>query len=185
MNMPVSPASVPASFTVSAFFTQEKAIDTAITACLHRGIPRDLIDVAVSSGAAAKFYPGAAGPNRDSWFSWAGRGALTGLLLSSALALIILFFSGYETSRPMAIIQLLGPDLGVLIGAALGALYGWLKPGDLKRQMQRALDRSDAALVLVHLQPAHAADEVKSIFRQYGGEFVVVEKDNPSAVGAE
>lgn len=177
--------SAPTSFTVSAFFNRESAIENAITACLHRGIPRDLIDVAVSSGAATKFYSGAAGPNRDSWFSWAGRGALAGLLLSSALALIILLFAGYEASRPMAIIQLLGPDLGVIIGAALGALYGWLKPGDTKPQMMRALERQDAALMLVHLQPAQEADEIRDILAQLGGEAVVVEQDDSKAVGAE
>lgn len=163
----------------------EQAIHHAITACLHRGIPRDLIDVAVSGQASSKFYGGAAGPNRDGWFSWAGRGALTGLLVSSAVALVILLFAGYEASKPMAIIQLLGPDLGILIGAALGALYGWLKPGDIRPQMQRALNRDDAALMLVHLQPATEADEIKRVMEQHGGEQVLVEKDSLKVVGAE
>ncbi len=185
MNSPSPAAPHPESFTVSAFFMSEQAIHHAMTACLHRGIPRDLIDVAVSSKAALKFYGGAAGPNRDGWFSWAGRGALAGLLLSSAVALVILLFAGYEASKPMAIIQLLGPDLGILIGAAFGALYGWLKPGDARPQMQRALSREDAALVLVHLQPAAEADEIGKLLQQHGGEHVLVEKDNLKAVGAE
>lgn len=178
-------ADTPLSYTVSAFFNRESAISAAINDCLHRGIPRDLIDVAVSPQAAQTFYAGQAGPNRDSWFSWAGRGALAGLLLSSALALGILLFSGYQASRPMAIIQLLGPDLGVIIGAALGALYGWLKPGDQKPQLQRALIRQDAALLLVHLQPASEAEEVQKILTKQGGEEVLVEKDTLKSVGAE
>lgn len=175
----------PDSFTVSAFFITEQAVNQAITACLNRGVPRDLIDVAVSRKASQQLYGGAAGPNRDGWFSWAGRGALTGLLLSSAVALAILLFSGYQASRPMAIIQLLGPDLGILIGAALGAFYGWLKPGDIRPQMQRALNREDAALMLVHLQPAAEADEIQKVLQQHGGEQVLVEKDDLKVVGAE
>lgn len=175
----------PLSYTVSAFFNQESAINNAITHCLNRGIPRDLIDVALSPNAAEKFYAGQAGPNRDSWFSWAGRGALAGLLLSSALSLGILLVAGYQASRPMAIIQLLGPDLGVIIGAALGALFGAMKPGDSNAQLQRALKRQDAALLLVHLQPASEAEEVKRILAEQGGETVIVEKDDLKSVGAE
>lgn len=185
MNTPAAVAPHTESFTVSAFFITEAAVNQAITACLHRGIPRDLIDVAVSGQASLKFYGGAAGPNRDGWFSWAGRGALTGLLLSSAVALLILLLSGYEASKPVAIIQLLGPDIGILIGAALGALYGWLKPGDIKPQMQRALNREDAALMLVHLQPATEADEVLKVLEQHGGEQALIEKDGLKVVGAE
>lgn len=173
------------SYTISAFFSDVHAIDQAITACLHRGVPRDLIDVAVSPQAAARFYGGVAGPNRDSWFSWAGRGALIGLLLSSALALVILIFSGYQASKPMAIVQLLGPDLGVIIGAAIGAFYGWIKPGDIRPQMQRALQREDAALLLVHLQPGLAATDIQSILSHCGGQSIQVENDDIKAVGAE
>lgn len=185
MNIPSPAAPHNDSFTVSAFFISEQAINRAIMACLHRGIPRDLIDVAVSSKTSAKFYGGAAGPNRDGWFSWTGRGALAGLLISSAIALVILLFAGYEASKPMAIIQLLGPDLGILIGAALGALYGWLKPGDTRPQMQRALNREDAALMLVHLQPVTEADEVRKVLEQHGSEHVLIEKDHLKVVGAE
>lgn len=178
-------AASPPSFTVSAFFSAEAQINQAIAACLHRGIPRDLIDVAVSNKAAKRFYAGSAGPNRDSWFSWAGRGALAGLLLSAGMALIILLVWGYQTSKPMAMVQLLGPDLGVIIGAVLGALYGWLKPGDQQPQFARALHREDAALLLVHLQPAAEAEAISALLRQYGGDTVLVEQDSLKAVGAE
>ena len=64
----------PISFTISGFFRSEQAIEQAMRDCLRRGVPRDLIDVAVSPGAAGRFYGGRASVNRDSWFSWTGRG---------------------------------------------------------------------------------------------------------------
>lgn len=174
-----------ASFTVSAFFMSEEAISTSIKACLNRGVPRDLIDVALSTNAARIFYKGMAGPLRDSWFSWTGRGALVGLLISSAITLITILLFGYQASNQLAIIQLLGPDIGVIVGALLGAIYGWLKPGDIKPMMKRVLTRDDAALLLIHLQPYEEANHLKEILYQYGGQDTVLEQDNASAVGAE
>ena len=92
---------------------------------------------------------------------------------------------GYDTSPIMAYVQLLGPDIGILIGAAIGAIYGLVKPGDVKPQMLRALQRDDAALLLIHLQPEQEAAEIEQIFVRYGAEHVEVEEDNIKALGAE
>ena len=175
----------PISFTISGFFQSEQAIEQAMRDCLRRGVPRDLIDVAVSPGAAGRFYGGRASVNRDSWFSWTGRGALIGLIVSALLSLAIILMPGYDTSPIMAYVPLLGPDIGILIGAAIGAIYGLVKPGDVKPQMLRALQRDDAALLLIHLQPEQEAAEIEQIFVRYGAEHVEVEEDNIKALGAE
>ena len=175
----------PTSFTVSGFFNTEQSIEQAMQDCLRRGVPRDLIDVAVSPGAAGKFYGGRASTNRDSWFSWTGRGALIGLIISALLSLGIILLPGYDTSPIMAYVQLLGPDIGILLGAAIGAIYGLLKPGDIKPQMLRALQRDDAALLLVHLQPEKEAAEIGAIFTRHAAESVEIEQDDITALGAE
>lgn len=175
----------PTSFTISGFFQSEQTIEQVMRDCLRRGVPRDLIDVAVSPGAAGRFYGGRASANRDSWFSWTGRGALIGLIVSALLSLAIILLPGYDTSPVMAYVQLLGPDIGILLGAALGAIYGLLKPGDLKPQMMRALQRDDAALLLVHLQPEQEAREIEQIFARYGAEQIALEEDDIKALGAE
>ncbi|ABE49699.1 MULTISPECIES: hypothetical protein [Methylobacillus] len=160
------------SFTVSGFFKQQDQVDTVLTECLRLGIPRDLIDVALSEGAAAKFPTLRAKKNTDSWFAWTGRGALAGLLISSALTLGIILLMGYEVTDQMALVQLLGPDIGIIVGAALGALYGWLRESDTNVVMQRALQRDDAMLLLVYLQPPEEAKRIEKILLRHGGEAV-------------
>lgn len=176
---------VPASFTVSGFFRDEHEVQEVMHACVHRGIPRDLIDVAVSTAAAPHFFSGRARANRDAWFSWTGRGALAGLLISATLSLILIMLPGFNESNTMAIVQLLGPDIGIIVGAFLGALYGWLKPGDIKPQLRRATQRSDAALMLVHLQPEDEANAIQDIFKAHGAEDILMEPDLATSVGAE
>lgn len=176
---------LPESFTISGFFAQEQAVENTMLACLHRGVPRDLIDVAVSEKAAPHFFGGRAATNRDGWFSWTGRGALAGLLISAVLSLVIVLLPGFNPSKLMAMVQLLGPDIGIIVGAALGALYGWLKPDDIKPQLLRARERNDAVLMLVHLQPRNEAETIRSIFAQLGGEAIRVEADSASSVGSE
>lgn len=175
----------PASYTVSGFFRDEAAVNEVMHACVHRGVPRDLIDVAVSEAAAPHFFSGRARANRDAWFSWTGRGALAGLLISASFSLFLIMMPGFDTSNTMAFVQLMGPDIGIIVGAFLGALYGWLKPGDTKPQLRRATQRSDAALMLVHLQPEDEAEAIRSIFQAHRAEEILVEGDLATSVGAE
>lgn len=168
----------PVSLAVSGFFDNEQAIEQAMHGCLQRGIPRDLIEVAVSPQAAPHFFGGKTGKPRDSWFSWAGRGALTGLLLTAAVSLILVMLPGYTTSRSMAVVQLLGPDIGVIAGAALGALYGMLKPVTVSPQLQRVTERGDSALMLVHLLSVQEASIIEAVFKANGASHVEAEPDS-------
>ncbi|MFL9609981.1 hypothetical protein ACKF11_07835 [Methylobacillus sp. Pita2] len=165
-------AALKESFTISGFFKQQGQVDNVLAECLRLGIPRDLIDVALSEKAAAKFSSLRAKKNTDSWFAWTGRGALAGLLISSALTMAIILLAGYEVTEKMAFVQLLGPDIGIIVGAALGALYGWLRDSDTNVVMQRALERDDAMLLLVYLQPPGEAARIEQIFGRHGGEEV-------------
>ncbi|MCB5191470.1 hypothetical protein LG198_12095 [Methylobacillus arboreus] len=158
------------SLTVSGFFTDQRQVDNVLSDCLRLGIPRDLIDVALSEEAAAKFPALKARKNTDSWFAWTGKGALAGLLISSALTLVIILLAGYEVTNSLALVQLLGPDIGIIVGAALGALYGWLRESDTNTLMQRATQRNDAMLLLVYLQPPEEAARIARIFTLHGGE---------------
>lgn len=173
------------SYTVSGFFRDENAIRGAMTECLHRGVPRDLLNVAVSAAASKYFFGGRAKVTKDLWFKWMGLGAFIGLLLSSLLTLGIIMIPGFNQSNLLAFVQLMGPDIGVITGAALGGIYGLLKPGRTKREMRRAAKRSNAALLLVHLQPREEAEVLGEILRNYGGEEIEVARDTASSAGAE
>jgi hypothetical protein len=173
------------SYTVSGFFRDEDAIKNVMVECLHRGVPRDLLDVAVSPAASKHFFGGRAHIAKDLWFKWMGLGAFIGLVLSSLLTLAIIMIPGFNHSDLLAFVQLLGPDIGVIVGAALGGIYGLLKPGRIKKEMRRAALRSDAALLLIHLQPREEAEVLGDILRDYGGEEIELSADSASSVGAE
>lgn len=163
------------SLTVSGFFQQPQQVDKVLAACLQRGIPRDLIDLALSEQAAARFTALKPGRNTDNWFAWTGRGALAGLLISAVLTLGIILTMEYEVSERMAVIQLLGPDIGIVVGAVLGAIYGWLHESETNALMQRAAERDDAMLLLVYMQPPDEAAQVADIFSTHGGQGVLAE----------
>src|SRR5690606_15593749 len=95
MGTSESRENAPTSFTVSGFFRDENTVNEVMHACVHRGVPRDLIDVAVSEAAAPRFFSGRARANRDAWFSWTGRGALAGLLISASFSLFLIMLPGF------------------------------------------------------------------------------------------
>lgn len=161
--------------TISGFFSEQKQVDAVLSLCLQRGIPRDLIGLALSEEAARRFGNLKAGRNTDNWFAWTGRGALIGLLTSALLTLGIILIHGYEVSKQLAFIQLLGPDIGVVLGATLGAVYGWLHEDETNLWMKRAADRDDAMLLLVYLQPGDEAARISEIFSRYGGQNILAE----------
>ncbi|MCB5186636.1 hypothetical protein LG200_01305 [Methylobacillus caricis] len=163
------------SLAVSGFFLEQRQIDEVLSACLQRGIPRDLIDVALSEQAAPKFTQLKARKNTDSWFAWTGKGALIGLLSSALLSLGIILTKGYEVTNQLALVQLLGPDIGIILGATFGALYGWIRGNETNVLMQRATDREDAMLLLVYMQPPDEARQVEKIFSTCGGQAIISE----------
>lgn len=173
------------NYTVSGFFDNKEKVQAVMQACLHQGIPRDLMDVAVSQGAAARFFGGKAGASHDSWFSWAGRGALTGLLLTAITSLSIVLLPGFKSSNLMAMVQLLGPDIGIILGAAVGGLYGWMRESDIRPVLQRAAERTDAMLLLIHPQSQTEADTVRGIFEQCKGENIRLDTGTANSVGVE
>lgn len=170
-----APRKTQPSFTVSAFFTVPNQVDHALSACLRLGIPRDLIDLAISEPAAAKYPQLKPGKNRDAWFAWTGKGALAGLLLSSLATLTIVLLQGFEVSSQAALVQLLGPDIGIVLGAVIGAVYGALKESKTNQLMLRSLEREDAMLLLVYMQPQEEAEKVSQVLTSHGGEAVQVE----------
>lgn len=167
------------TMTVSGFFHQQQQAEAVLAACLQRGIPRDFVDLALSEQAASRFTALKPGKNTDNWFAWTGKGALAGLLISALFTLGIIMVKGYEISNQMAMVQLLGPDIGIMVGAILGALYGWLHESDTNRLMQRAVGRDDAMLLLVYMQPPEEASQLQKIFSQHGGLDIRIEPNLP------
>ena len=172
------------TYTVSVFFDSEQAVKQAVAELVHQGVPRDLIDVAMAERLKHRFFRGAARPYRDSVFSYAGRGALLGLVLSATFTVGLNLLPGFQPPGLMSMVQLIGPDIGVVLGGALGAAYGLTRKSHPKLQHLRALDR-DAMLLLVHLRPRADADRLRDLLIRMGGSEPLLEPDRAEAVGAE
>src|SRR5690606_8526636 len=155
--------------TVSAFFDSEERAERAMMALLNEGIPRSLIDVAVSQSASRRFFPGRARRYRDSTFSFAGRGALIGLLVSAAFTLAITLLPGFTDPGLLAIVQLFGPNVGVVTGGALGALWALLRRAQPSRHYYRALEREALLLLLVQLRPKAEVPHLIELLARFGG----------------
>lgn len=172
------------TYTISAFFDSEERAQRAMMALLNEGIPRSLIDVAVSAAASRRFFPGRARPYRDSTFSFAGRGALIGLLVSAAFTLAITLLPGFPDPGLLAVVQLFGPNVGVVTGGALGALWALLRRTRPSRHYYRALER-EALLLLVQLRPKEEVPLLEALLSRLGGRDVLAALDTPEAAGRE
>lgn len=172
------------TYTVSAFFDSEERATRAMMALLNQGIPRSLIDVAVSEAANRRFFHGRGRKYHDSTFSFAGRGALIGLLISAAFTLAITILPGFPEPGVLAIVQLFGPNVGVVTGGAFGALWALLRRAHPSRHYYRALER-EALLLLVQLRPKEEVAHITELLSRLGGQEVLAVSDSPEAAGRE
>lgn len=160
--------------TVSAFFTSTDAVERAVEVLLAAGTPRDLVDVVVGPQAAARFYEGRVRRLGTLAVPYAAKGALIGLFTSIALSLYILILPGFEVPRHVALVQLLGPNLGAVIGGILGAAIGALRPRSAVGAHARALERDAILLVVLERRRDHAP-VVSRALSDLGGEDVCVD----------
>jgi hypothetical protein len=160
---------------LTALYDTPAAVDAALRDLNAAGVPRDLIEVVVSRDAANRFYPGLAqAPGRET-FRYAGLGALIGLIVAAALSLAIVAWPGWERPRTTAIVQLLGPNFGVIAGAALGALFGALRRRRPNRRHARAAADTSAILVVVRTRSQDQVAVVRRLLVESGGRDVTVE----------
>lgn len=173
-----------ATYTISAFFPSKEAATRAMMALVSEAIPRSLIDVAVSPQANVRFFAGRGRRFRNSTFSFAGRGALIGLLVAATFTIALTLSAGLPEPGPLALVQLFGPNIGVVVGGAFGALWALLRRVHPSRHHYRALER-DAILLIVQLRPEEEVDRLEKILLQAGGEDIQATPDSPEGAGSE
>ena len=158
------------SHVISAFFTEPAQVERAVADLVVSGVPRDLIDVVVSPEANRAHYGGRARRLGSQTVRFAGAGALIGLLIGVVLSLeIILVFPGAEPpARELSVTQLLGPNVAMMIGLVLGALFGAFvrrRPGG---PLARVRGR-DEVLVAVRGMPVERVPDVSATLEAAGG----------------
>ena len=162
--------------TISGFLATPEAAETAVEVLTAGGIPRDLVEVIVSSTTDDRLYQGRARRLGTLALPYAGIGGLVGLLVSVILALQILVLPGFDLPEHLARVQLIGPNIGALGGAVAGALIGTLRRREPKGVYARAGER-DAILIVVLDRPAAEAPIVSRLLEELGTEDVRIEHE--------
>lgn len=154
---------------VSAVFEDRQAVDRALPQLTGAGVPRDLIEVVVSPEAARRFYAGVRPASVRQTVRYAGIGGLVGLIMSVLLSLVMISLPEFVAPGVTAVVQLLGPNMGAVGGAALGALAGYFRQRPAKRRHARAGEAPHAVIVVVRARDAAHVDAVQQLLKTAGG----------------
>lgn len=174
--------------TVTALFDDAAAIERALDALYTAGTPRDLVEVVVSREAARHFYAGAPGgrwgaprtPGRETW-RYAGIGGLAGFVGGVILSLIMVAWPGIDAPGGLAIVQLAGPNVATIAGAAIGALFGATRRRRPDPRHARAAEAANAIVCAVAARGDREAELVAQLLTSQGGRDVRIEELEPRA----
>ena len=164
--------------TLTALFDSPDAVDHALDALYTAGTPRDLVEVVVSRQAAERFYGDARTrprrPGRET-FRYAGIGGLVGFCVGVGLSLVMVALPGIDAPGGMAPVQLMGPNVGTVAGAALGAVVGVFRRQRPDARHARAAEASGAIVLAVATRGEHEATLLGGLLRAQGGRDLRVE----------
>jgi hypothetical protein len=164
--------------TLTALFDGREAVDRAVDALYAAGIPRDLVEVVVSREAAARFYADAPRaprrPGRET-FRYAGIGGLIGFVTGVAIGLITVALPGVEAPGGMAPVQVFGPNMATVTGAAVGALIGYFRRQRPNPRHARAAEQTGAIVLAVAARSTEEARLLGEIVTTQGGRDVRVD----------
>lgn len=166
--------------TISGFVASPEAAEAAVEVLTASGIPRDLVEVVVSSTSDDRLYQGRARRLGTLALPYAGIGGLVGLLASVILSLQILVLPGFNLPERLARVQLLGPNIGALAGAIVGASIGALRRREPKGVYTRAAER-DAILIIVLDRPRAEAPIVARLLEELDAEDVRIDQEAEAA----
>jgi hypothetical protein len=155
--------------TVTALFDSRADVETALDALYTVGMPRDLVEVVVSREAAAHFPAGVARRGGRETFRFAGIGGLTGLLLGAVTSLGMVAWPGLDAPGEQAIVQLLGPNFGLVTGAALGAAAGFFRHRRPDPRYARAAEAAGAIVVAVTVRNQEEGARIIQLLAKCGG----------------
>lgn len=167
--------------TVSGFVTTPEEAETAIEVLLAGGVPRDLVEVLVSSRANEEHYGGKAYRLGTLALPYAAAGALIGLFAGIVVSIDLLLIPGFELPDRIARVQLLGPNMGTMVGAVIGAIVGALRRREPHGVYARVGER-DAILLVVFDRPLLQAPAVARLLEELGVQDVRIDQEAPAAL---
>lgn len=146
----------------SAFFRTEAAARDALLRLLSLGLPRDLIEIVVLKKDAGLFHPNTRTRRPTPRAAAAARGALTGLIAFSLISAALILLSGSGDNRFLSFIMLLGPNVGVVLGAIVGFTMGALATYQLPARLRRVLEDRGILMVV----RSKSATEAQAVLRE-------------------
>jgi hypothetical protein len=167
-------------FTVTTLFDDVGTVERTLDALYDAGMPRDLIEVVVSREAATTFYAARRGRGaprglgRETW-KFAGIGALSGFIFGTLLSLVMVAWPGLDAPGGLALVQLAGPNIGTVAGAAIGALVGATRKQRPEARHARAAEASNAILLAVRARHGLEAELLMDLLASQGGREVRLE----------
>jgi hypothetical protein len=162
---------------VSGLFDDRASVERALLRLTGAGVPRDLIEVVVSPEAARRFYAGVRAADVRETVRYAGIGGLAGLIVSTLVSLALISLPEFVAPGATAMVQLLGPNMGAVGGAALGALLGYFRHRPGRRRHARAAESPETVVVVVRARDAGQADAVRGLLAGAGGRNLRVEPE--------
>jgi hypothetical protein len=164
--------------TLTALFDDRDAVDRALDALYAAGTPRDLVEVVVSREAAQRFYASAPRaprrPGRET-FRYAGIGGLVGFCTGVLLGVVTVAWPGVEAPGGMAPVQLLGPNMATVGGAAIGAVIGFFRRQRADPRFARAAEETGAIVMAVATRSEREATLLGRLIAAQGGRGMRVE----------
>lgn len=164
--------------TVTALFDDRAAVDRTVDALYSAGIPRDLVEVVVSRAAAERYYaddePGIRRPGRET-FRYAGIGGLLGFIGGVLIGLVMVALPGMEEPDGMALVQVFGPNMATVGGAALGAAFGYFRRQRPNPRYARAAEERGSIVLAVATRSHEEARVLGEIIGMSGGTSVHVQ----------
>lgn len=153
---------------VTALFDSANDVRATLALVEQCGIPRDLLDVAVSREAAERHYKGKVDRRRTEIVRYAGTGGLVGLVIAAVLSGAMLAWPGTRVGGQVAV-ALLGPNVAVLVGALIGTLIGLLISPPLSESYARALEAGSPIVLIVRVRDEQEARRLADLLRNAGG----------------
>jgi hypothetical protein len=163
--------------TVTSLFDDPATVERAMDALYAAGTPRDLVEVVVSREAAERYYatsPRAPRRPGREVFRYAGIGGLAGFIAGVALGLVTVALPGIEGPGGMAPVQVFGPNVATVVGAAIGAMIGYFRRQKPDARFARAAEQSGSIVLAVATRSQEEATVLGQIITDNGGRDVLV-----------
>lgn len=164
--------------TLTALFDDPAQVERAVDSLYAAGTPRDLVEVVVSREAAERFYADApkspSRPGREA-FRYAGIGGLLGFIGGVAIGLVTVALPGIEGPGGMAPVQVFGPNVATVVGAAIGAAIGYFRRQRPNPRHARAAEQSGSIVLAVATRSQDEAKALGDIITADGGRDVRVQ----------